>query len=276
MPVVNTQSLLQDYLASHNQSLEENLLLQAEKLIDPICDYFDDPDRITVHWQLLGHGLFQPNDTNDQAIHGFIQQDFWTKTQNYVDELKEQWQGPDVPIFLFPSDLTNEQLIEQFNGVSGLSFTDKIFLFINENTSDQQLKALVMHEYSHACRLNKMNKHPSEATLIDTMIMEGIAEVIVREEVGTDYVTKPIRDANLDYNTIQGLWKKWVRPNLTLLRSNPLHHLIMYGGEGIPQATGYIVGYYLVKNLYESNKETFVHLLEMPTERFFEENKILS
>ncbi|WP_369010262.1 DUF2268 domain-containing putative Zn-dependent protease [Oceanobacillus alkalisoli] len=54
-----------------------------------------------------------------------------------------------MPIFIFPSDRSNTEI----NGKSGLSFHDKLFLFISGETSLTEIKALLTHEYYHVCRL---------------------------------------------------------------------------------------------------------------------------
>ena len=56
-----------------------------------------------------------------------------------------------------------------------------IFLFVCGRNSLEELKALLAHEYHHICRLHQIETKETEYTLLDTMIMEGLAEQAVTE-----------------------------------------------------------------------------------------------
>src|SRR5699024_2978860 len=95
----------------------------------------------------------------------------------------KKWNGPNIPIFILPSDQHNRKLQRELSGKSGLTFQDKLFLFISEDTSESELKSLFTHEYNHVCRLSQYPKE-EDYTLLDTIILEGLAENAVRERFG--------------------------------------------------------------------------------------------
>ena len=47
---------------------------------------------------------------------------------------------------------------------------------------------MLIHEYHHVCRLHHLKKDQKEYTLLDTMIMEGLAERTVGKYLGTKYL----------------------------------------------------------------------------------------
>lgn len=270
MTVINTQTWLENYLLSKGESTEDNLSVQSDQLIAPICSRVNESDQFQLHWQLLGHGLFLPCKQNHSIIQPFIDRDFWKLTNDIFMLLKKEWSGPDIPIFLLPADHTNEQLTKNFNGVSGLSFPDKLFLFVGKDTTKKQLAALFVHEYSHIFRLQKLNQEPMTSTLMDTLILEGTAEVTVREKLGKDYLLNT--NKKVTNESVQFLWKNWIQPNLNLSKSDAYHDQLIYGGNGVPKAAGYMVGYYLVDKQYDPQHTEIVDLLQLPTGVFFQTN----
>lgn len=97
------------------------------------------------------------------------------------EKLKSWLKGPDVPIFILLSDSYNRTVQEEYNGKAGLSMRHVIFLFVCGRNSVEELKALLTHEYHHICRLHQIETKETEYTLLDTMIMEGLAEQAVYE-----------------------------------------------------------------------------------------------
>ena len=97
------------------------------------------------------------------------------------DKLKNWLKGPDVPVFILLSDSYNRTVQEEYNGRAGLSMRHVIFLFVCGRNSVEELKVLLAHEYHHICRLHQIETKETEYTLLDTMIMEGLAEQAVTE-----------------------------------------------------------------------------------------------
>ncbi|WP_440897766.1 DUF2268 domain-containing protein [Amphibacillus sp. Q70] len=265
MAIIKTNRLLEDYLKLNECTLEA----QNKAIIQPIANYFHDPDLLSIQMLLLNHGLFLPMQTKAEQIEALIKTEVWQQINHCFNQLKKEWQGPELAVFIFPADLNNPKLTGEFNGVSGLSFSDKIFLFIDHRATEQMTAALLAHEYSHAVRLNKVHHSKEILPLRDTIILEGIAEVITMEKFGITLLPS----FNQQDHEINKLWHQWINPNLSLLSNHPLHHHIMYGDEQIPSLTGYQMGIYMVKQWQDKYQANLANLLQTPTENFFHELK---
>ena len=44
------------------------------------------------------------------------------------------------------------------------------------------------HEYNHVCRLSKFQKSEEDYVLLDSIILEGLAENAVRERLGEEFL----------------------------------------------------------------------------------------
>ncbi len=65
-----------------------------------------------------------------------------------------------------------------------------MFLFLTPLEDEKELEALIIHEYHHVCRMNKITKPIQEYTLLDSMVMEGLAEYTVENYCGKNYNAK--------------------------------------------------------------------------------------
>lgn len=61
---------------------------------------------------------------------------------------------------------------------------------MSDQNSDNEIRALLVHEYNHVCRLAKNDKQEENYILLDSIILEGLAENAVRELVGEEYLAK--------------------------------------------------------------------------------------
>lgn len=265
MAIIETDKLLQHYVKLNQFTFEA----QNKTIIQPLANYFNDQDPLTIQLLLLNHGLFQAAQTNAKQIETVVKTDVWRLINHHFDQLRREWQGPELDIFIFPADLSNTKLTEEFNGVSGLSFSDKIFLFIDHRATEQVIAALLAHEYSHAFRLNKVHHNKEILPLRDTIVLEGIAEAITTEKFGITLLPS-FDQQNHEANK---LWHKWIKPNLSLQSNHPLHHHIMYGNEQIPHLTGYQMGIYIVKQWKSKHQTSLVDLLYKSSDTFFQDLK---
>ena len=191
----------------------------------------------------------------------------WEIVQNEAQILQEMWKGPDVPIFIFPSDISNETMKLEFNGKSGLSFKDKLFLFISEENDEAEIRSLLTHEYNHVCRLTYYPKHEDDYTLLDTIILEGLAENAVRERFGEEFLSS-WTSLYTDKELLK-MWEKLIVPNRSILKTDPKLHELLYGSPLYPYMAGYAVGYFLVKKYMKINQFTSKDLLSSKPVQFF-------
>jgi len=232
------------------------------KLCEKLTYLFDDISADDIHYHLTSHGMYRR--PNKNGMKPFKDHNIWEIVKREEQKLKKQWNGPNIPIFIFPSDSTNLQLMRDYNGKSGLTFHDKLFLFISEKNTEKEIKALFTHEYNHVCRLSKVKKHEQQFVLLDTIIMEGLAENAVREKVGKDTLadwTSYFSDKQLEI-----IWKKLVSPHKDVPKFRRKHQQILYGYKLYPKMAGYCVGYYLVKKYMEQNSVSSKDLLRIPSE----------
>ncbi|GAA5416051.1 hypothetical protein Pryu01_01083 [Paraliobacillus ryukyuensis] len=266
MQVADTQAWLQAYMVEKETLVSEGLNIQQATLCQPLVSYFEhaSPQDIQIH--LIQHGMFHPDPTDRTVIDRIIDQDYWEQTRKQLQDLERIFGKQDGTIFIFPSDTTNPRLQTEFDGVAGLSYHDKLFLFISDQITTLQLKILLTHEYSHVCRLHKVST--SNLTLADGLILEGIAELAVKEIVGEAYCAPWVGL----YNQVElkSIWEDWLQPNLTLPPTSWMHHALMYGSDSIPKWAGYAYGFQLVQEFQRQNQVSLQNLVTMPTNDFIQ------
>lgn len=240
-----------------------------EILSEKLKQYFE--KQTSIDHYLIAHGMYPPSrEDGRELIKKLKQKDVWDIVKIEALKLKQIWNGPNVPIFIFPSDPYNEQLTNHLNGKSGLAFRDKLFLFLSPNNSQKEIKALLTHEYNHVCRLNKYKKNEKDYVLLDRMILEGLAEHAVCERWSKKY--------NANWTTLYSeeelrkWWKNHILPWIYLQNRHLRFRELLYGMYGYPNMIGYCVGYYLVKKYVEKYNVTSRQLLSLPSEKIAQVN----
>ncbi|MFB1049786.1 DUF2268 domain-containing protein [Paraliobacillus sp. JSM ZJ581] len=263
MKIKNTAAWLQEYTINKKNRLQDNLQIHAETLCQPLAPYFQDTDAHTIQHHLIQHGMFYPDPIDKQVIKQIIAKNYWERVRQQLQTLEKLWSKQEGTLFIFPSDFTNPQLLKQFNGVSGLSFTDKLFLFITDQTTEIQLQVLLTHEYSHICRLQHFSALGLTFTLADAIVLEGIAEAAVKELIGERYCSPWVHL----YSKAQlaDLWKEWIQPNIDVSSTCMKHYALMYGTEEIPQWAGYAVGYDVIDHYIKKYNISTKQLITTPT-----------
>lgn len=181
-------------------------------------------------------------------------------------KLMSEWNGPDVSIFVFPSDQNNPKIEREYKGRSGLAFHNKLFLFLSRDVEKEDIKSLFFHEYHHVCRLAAVSKPEKDFTVIDTIIMEGLAENAVREKLGEEAVAQWTK--LYQANQCERFIERIILPHKEIGRQNPKFTQIMYGTGFYPNMLGYSVGYYLVSKYMEQTGLKTKQLLNVPAEKF--------
>ena len=222
-----------------NEWLEQEFdrpLTIMKKLEGPFTDV--NPKQLYYHLQK--HGMYKPNEKSKQIYKQLLEQGVWHKTELLFDTYKQLWNGPDVPVYIFPL-ITGMRTRDK---KSGLAFKHSLFLFMDSQISEKEMEAVFIHEYHHVCRLHRVKNQKN--TLLDTMVMEGLAERTVAKYLGSEYLapwTKLYQDSEF-----KQLWARYVEDKISIQRSHSLHDRIMLGGYGYPQMLGYWIGYQLIKN----------------------------
>lgn len=232
-----------------------------------LIDYFSDiPDvsAAEIYQYLTMHGMYQqPFKDVEKQIAILLNKNTWKIINEETQELRKLWDGPNIPVFIFPSDRSNTELKKRFNGKAGLSFHDKLFLFISGDHSTTEIKALLTHEYHHVCRLAKLNKKVEDYNLLDSIILEGLAEHAVAERFGAKY--RAGWTAYYSDKELESMWQHLVLPSIHLPKAYREHDAILYGQDRYPEMAGYCVGYYLVRKYMERNSLSSKDLLSIPS-----------
>lgn len=228
------------------------------KVCRHVTEYFPTATAAEIHLHLIMFGMYITANQGKVLSRKLQDKNVWDIASTEVQRLESEWNGPSVPVFIFPADVDNKELIRDFNGKAGVAYEDKLFLFISPHNTETEIRALLTHEYNHVCRLNSFSKREDEYTLLDTIILEGLAEMAVEQRFGktaTSLWTSLYSDEQL-----ARFWKAFVHPNRHRRKETVIHQEVLYGSGHYPKMTGYAVGYYLVRNFL---KGTDFHTKDM-------------
>jgi uncharacterized protein YjaZ len=245
-------------------------LLDAYDRPIEICEklrgLFDGAYASEIYDYLLLNGMYSPLKIGKDQIIKLQRNNIWGIVQNEAQVLQDMWEGPDIPLFIFPSDSSNQTIKIEFNGKSGLAFKDKLFLFISEENHEEEIRSLLTHEYNHVCRLTYYQKHENDYTLLDTIILEGLAENAVRERFGEEFVSS--WTSFYTETELLKMWETLIAPNCSILKTNHKHHELLFGSPLYPKMAGYSVGYFLVKKYMTMHHFTSKDLLSIEPVQF--------
>jgi len=222
---------------------------RPEILCERLRGYFPAGHENKIYQELASFGMYRKRMFSQTEMEGFIQSDLWKKTNRLFTKYKAKWSGPDIPVFIFPAVKKSGFLRSAEPVKSGVSYSDKLFLFLPLKIAPEELEALLVHEYHHCCRLRARGKKAEENTLLESMVLEGLAEYAVFMECGEAMLGKwceLYREEEL-----RKFWKLLLQNNLEKKKTEKIHDLLLFGGKGIPTLLGYCYGFFLVKNYYK-------------------------
>ncbi|MCM3639026.1 DUF2268 domain-containing protein [Sporosarcina luteola] len=228
-----------------------------------LSQYFPTGTVSDIHHHLTMFGMYLSAKQGRALTKKLQSNNVWDISAKEFGLLRSKWKGPSVPVFIFPSDSYNKVLAREFKGKSGLAYADKIFLFISPNNTETEIKAILTHEYNHVCRLNMFPKREEDCTLLDTIILEGLAEVAVAERFGEDFTSS--WTSLYSERQLARFWKEVVYPNRNHLKESKIHDKVLYGLSRYPHMAGYAVGYYVVRNFLKGTDFHVVDLLTRPS-----------
>ncbi|AXI08883.1 Zn-dependent protease [Oceanobacillus zhaokaii] len=220
------------------------------EMCERLTPYFEDASAYEIYQYLTVNGMYRPIKNGLEQVEDLQNNGVWKMVEKERRLLQKSWGGPDIPVFIFPSESTNRILFRNFNRKSGLAFCDKIFLFISPENKQEEIQALFTHEYNHVCRLMQYEKEEKDYVLLDTIILEGLAEHAVYEKYGENYVAR--WTSNYSEDVLEKMWQTHVFPNRNLSKTDRKHEKLLYGLANFPTMLGYCVGYYLINN-YSKN-----------------------
>lgn len=196
-------------------------------------------------------GMYRPSKLSYSSFEELKERQVWSTVHKLFKQYKQKWRGPDVPVYIFPFTDKQELFFRPtaMKNKSGLSFHDKLFLFLTPNLTKKDIEALFVHEYHHVCRMNQIDKGIEDYTLLDSIILEGLAEAVVEAECGADYVAPWC--TRYSEKQIEQYWKMYIAENMNVKKEDSLHDKILFGERGIPNMLGYAAGFIFVKKYYK-------------------------
>ncbi|EGQ27210.1 Zn-dependent protease [Sporosarcina newyorkensis 2681] len=237
-----------------NQWLLESYERPIE-LCRKLAGYFKGATAGQIYDHLTYHGLYSyPTKPAKQVVSELQQLQAREIVQKEITLLRQEWQGPHIPTFILPAH----------SNKSGLAFKDKLFIFLPADCSEYEIKAIVTHEFHHVCRLSRFYQKESDYTLLDSIVMEGLAEHAVRERLGSQLVAGWTNWYTA--SQLEEFWEKLFVPNRQLPKSSLAHEHLLSGTAGNPSMCGYAVGYFLVGKYMKSSGLKTAGLLGVPAE----------
>ncbi|WP_409974433.1 DUF2268 domain-containing protein [Bacillus sp. Bva_UNVM-123] len=243
------------------------------KICQRLQKVFAEENPQKIYHYLMTFGMYKPNRQTYNHFEKLKEQKMWEKIKKIYLKYKRKWNGPNVEIYLFPIAAKNSIFSISENVKSGIAFKDKIFLFITPFKDETELEALFVHEYHHTCRLIKQNKPLEELTLLDSIVLEGLAEYAVEVCCGSKYRTKWC--TYYSRKEITYFWKKYIQDRLEIKKNKKIHDEILFGRKNIPQMLGYAAGYEIVSIYKERNNLTMKESFLLPSENFILRKEIL-
>lgn len=168
-----------------------------------------------------------------------------------VSKCFERLPHPEVPIFIFVFPWApNDKDGKDFGGVDAVAVHESVMhLFISpDGFTPESLNETVAHEYNH---LVFYHYRPAKKyTLLEQMIIEGLAEIF-REEVvgGNPAVWTTIFSEKAAINFLASI------RNLLYSRNRIVHRAVLYGNKKYKRWSGYSVGYRLVEKFRKKNSK---------------------
>jgi uncharacterized protein YjaZ len=236
------------------------------KICEKLVPYFENQPAIEIYKQLQEFGMYKPSRQTWDTIEIMKVEEAGNLVQRFFDHYKKKWGGPDIPIFLFPLNQSRGFFIRQDKGKSGVTFSDKLFLFLSNMDDHKELEALFVHEYHHACRLNRLKGKMDNYTLLDSIIIEGLAEFSVLKNCGEKYLAHWC--TMYTEKEIEKFWDLYLKDNINRRKKEKIHDILLYGHGRIPKLLGYAAGFSLVQRYYKQNDFSTKRSFSIPASKF--------
>lgn len=236
MYVIQTHSLFQDL---KNRDLHTYPLVQT---------IFPNVPAAAVHFELRQQGLLETGEMP-------LQLDVWAIIERQLYELMKQWDGPTTQVAILP--------IRHGVVKNGVAYKHGICLFVSSHISIKELHSLITHEYHHICR---QHAYKSTPTLLDSVIMEGLAEHAVESLFGEHAVSSWTK--RYPFEDIHHYWHTHFLAHLSVSGLHNHQHFLFGDAKlQLPAHIGYCTGYRIVEAFLMKNPSlTTQQLLKFSSE----------
>ncbi|MEH7612970.1 DUF2268 domain-containing protein [Gottfriedia acidiceleris] len=238
-----------------------------QMVMKKLLPYFPKYNEESLYKYLLSHGLSRLSTLSKDDLKQLDEKSIWKSLSEEFEKLKREFKGPDLPIFILPCHRTGNMFKNTTYQRGGIAHKNCICLFLSPLEGILQHKAVLLHEYHHIVRLTKLYKN-KKVTLLDAMILEGLAETAVLDLYG-EAVQAPWTN---QYSSKQCelYYKKYLIDKLEITSNDDNFSKYLYGGNGIPKLLGYSVGYDIVKSCTEQTEWSTDILLRTPSKKIKE------
>ncbi|CAM3212259.1 DUF2268 domain-containing protein [Filibacter tadaridae] len=254
MPVINTQIVLERFFTASKEQIDKNpYAIQCEYICQPLLVSFPRISPEELQYELFNHGLFDPLEwmESKRVVEKMEKMNVWQIVEKEYRLLKDLWGGPEVSIYILPIN-TNGEMGEHAPVKNGVAYSGTLLLFLSDELSSEAIKTLFAHEYNHVCRLNYLGKAPAKILLMDSLLIEGLAEFAVQDLYGEEFSSPWV---NLySYKKMMKIWKRYFLPSLNLVGTDS-HQPFLYGDtkKRLPKWIGYQIGYQIVATYQQRN-----------------------
>lgn len=229
--------------------------IQSENITKPLLPLFPETPPEAIYHELLQNGLFQPAEwvELEEIVAGLEEKKIWElAAQEYV-RLQTLWNGPEVDIYIYPLTKKRPSIGGTAVNKNGVAYKNALFLFVTPELKEQELYALLAHEYHHICRIFHRNSSPAEHSLKESLIIEGMAEAAVEELYGEEWLS-PWAKRYTEEETRE-IWARHFVPSLEI-KGVINHRPFLYGDRKrrLPPWAGYSIGYRIVKSYLQKNE----------------------
>lgn len=254
MPVIDTRKPLRLFIEACKKSPFRSMTKkQREILCDPDRHPFTDKSSENIHDFMMVYGLFHADQWRkvEKLLEEWEKEGLYKKVDKEFRHLLKEWGGPDVPIYVYP---IHQAFMGERENKGGVAFKEACYLFYDAPERKDDWRSILAHEYHHVCRLNKQKVDVEVVPLMESVVIEGMAEYAVYNRYGENYTANWVNKHK--EKELKTIWKKHFVPNLKL-EGQENHTDFLYGNrkKRLPQWIGYELGYRIVKSYHEAHPE---------------------
>jgi uncharacterized protein YjaZ len=247
---------------------------EPEKVCSRLLEEFGEQDPEPIYGYLARFGMYRPDRVNYRVYEEMSGQGAWEEAGRLLKKYRKKWNGPDTPVYIFPVNRSGSRSRRSHNVLkSGVSFPDKMFLFFEHAKDEKELEALFVHEYHHVCRIRAQKKKLKDYTLLDSMVLEGMAEYAVEKNCGKDYLAPWC--TGYSEKELGAWWEKYLKEQLGITKNEEVHDQLLFGKGRYPDLLGYAAGYWIVNQYFKKNNFSTKASFNLKPETLEEQIKLI-
>lgn len=265
LEILTTLNLMENYLTISGKDISKS----SNKFIyKPIKDEILDGAEAAF----LFNTIKVPYETNDylrNEIELLNSSDLLTIIQEALTKITKELPGPNTKIIILPASSLNRPTLEKIKlPISGITLgSGKIILSIDPTFPNWKdfLPYCIAHEYHHSTWCSR-NWVSADFSLIEYLVFEGRADLFASEQYNS--VSNPL----INFLTKDQEYKIWgLIKNEIIEKGHDRINKVMFGTDNIPFASGYNIGFNIVRLFKEKNPASVtLKLIDMDPKEIFQ------